>query len=377
MPHRISRLLVGGLLALAVFAPGAGAAAGPTVSVRVEGQAATLLPRTTVTTSTDPVQGGGNCSGTSAAGALDRAVGGNWDKQAFTQTILGETHAYAANDYWNFWINGTYSQVGICSYEVQPGDRILMLVQVDDSSYRPTVFPLTLDGVPARASRGVPFEVTVNELRTDGTATTPAPAAGATISGEGFAVTTGADGRATLALERTGTVTLTATKAGRVASDPETVCVSEGEDGTCGTRDSRPAEAWIGGIAEGQVFEPGRGPRELSGTVGSRPGATGRAASRAAAGDPSGLLMVKLRLTRNDGGRCSYFSGRREVFRPARCGAANGFWFRIGDRADWSYLLPGRLTRGRYVLDVNAIDRAYNRDDARRRGGNRIVFYVR
>jgi hypothetical protein len=29
------------------------------------------------------------------------------------------------------------------------------------------------------------------------------------------------------------------------------------------------------------------------------------------------------------------------------------------------------------VLDVNAVDKAYNRDDARRRGANRIVFHVR
>jgi hypothetical protein len=29
------------------------------------------------------------------------------------------------------------------------------------------------------------------------------------------------------------------------------------------------------------------------------------------------------------------------------------------------------------MLDVNAIDKAYNRDDRRRRRGNRIVFYVR
>jgi len=28
------------------------------------------------------------------------------------------------------------------------------------------------------------------------------------------------------------------------------------------------------------------------------------------------------------------------------------------------------------VLDANAIDKAYNRDDKRRRGGNRIVFHV-
>jgi hypothetical protein len=87
--------------------------------------------------------------------------------------------------------------------------------------------------------------------------------------------------------------------------------------------------------------------------------------------------MVKLRLTRNDHGRCAYFSGRKERFVPSRCGAAHGLWFGIGDRADWSYLLPSPLPRGRYVLDVNAIDKAYNRDDRRRRGGNRVVFEVR
>jgi hypothetical protein len=87
--------------------------------------------------------------------------------------------------------------------------------------------------------------------------------------------------------------------------------------------------------------------------------------------------MVKLRLTRDDNGRCAYFSGRKERFVASRCGATHGFWFAIGDRADWSYLLPSRLPRGRYVLDVNAIDKAYNRDDRRRRGGNRVVFEVR
>ena len=77
------------------------------------------------------------------------------------------------------------------------------------------------------------------------------------------------------------------------------------------------------------------------------------------ASDPSGLLAVKLRLTRRVGKKCSYFSGSRETFRPMRCG--RGSFFKIGDRADWSYLLPKRLGRGRYVLEAKAIDGAYNR----------------
>ena len=28
------------------------------------------------------------------------------------------------------------------------------------------------------------------------------------------------------------------------------------------------------------------------------------------------------------------------------------------------------------MLDANVVDRAYNRDDKRRRGGNRVVFHV-
>jgi hypothetical protein len=41
-----------------------------------------------------------------------------------------------------------------------------------------------------------------------------------------------------------------------------------------------------------------------------------------------------------------------------------------------SYLLPHRLGRGRYVLDVIATDGAGNRE-ALARGTSRVVFFVR
>jgi hypothetical protein len=91
----------------------------------------------------------------------------------------------------------------------------------------------------------------------------------------------------------------------------------------------------------------------------------------------SGLHAVKLRLTRTDGETCSTWSRSKERFVPRRCGAANGYWFVIGTQPDWEYQLAERLPRGRYVLDVNAIDKAFNRDDQRRRGENRAVFTVR
>ena len=38
------------------------------------------------------------------AAAVEAATGGNWDRQAFTQTILGETHAFGPqSDYWAQW----------------------------------------------------------------------------------------------------------------------------------------------------------------------------------------------------------------------------------------------------------------------------------
>ena len=97
-------------------------------------------------------------------------------------------------------------------------------------------------------------------------------------------------------------------------------------------------------LRDGAVFSRRRAPRLLRGRVGD---------------DPSGLYSVKLRLTQRVGRHCSYFSGRRERFRRMYCGG--GSFMRIGDQSDWSYLLPKRLGRGRYVLEAKAIDNAFNR----------------
>ena len=52
------------------------------------------------------------------------------------------------------------------------------------------------------------------------------------------------------------------------------------------------------------------------------------------------------------------FDGGSERFERHRCGGSQSF--RIGDRADWSYLLPKRLPKGRYTIRVVAIDNAGN-----------------
>ena len=372
MRHRLLGLLPAALvlvLALAI-APTAGATS---VSVRIVGDAVGI-DSTVVDTTAAPV-GAGGCPGHSAGGAIDRAVGGTWDQMAFVSTILGETHTYTARDYWNFWINDTYAQQGICAYTVSPGDRILMLVQRDDAASKPTVFPLALAGVPSTVTAGQPFTATVREQRTDGATTTPTAIAGATVAGGGISAQTDGDGHATLALPTAGPVVLRATRAGNVASDGAGVTVVAAATGSSdapaapgspppprSALSPTPPRATLRGIRDGQRFARGKGPRRLQAVMGS---------------DPAGLLAVKLRLTRTDRGRCTYFSGTSERFRrAARCGAGNGFWFGVGSAPTVDYLLPRALPRGRYVLDANVIDKAFNRDDARRRAANRVVFHV-
>src|SRR3954452_7279847 len=90
MTSRISGLAAVAL-ALAAFAPAAGAAAF-TATVRVEGQDATLLPTTTVTLDTAAPKSvhlaDNDCDGDTAAAALDQATKGNWDRTQFPKTIL-------------------------------------------------------------------------------------------------------------------------------------------------------------------------------------------------------------------------------------------------------------------------------------------------
>jgi hypothetical protein len=234
---------------------------------------------------------------------------------------------------------------------------------------------LRLSG-PAGARPGQPFGVRVVDGRN-----------GAAIDGAsvGGAVTDGS-GDATVVTNQRGVVSFKASKAGTIRSNALRVCVSDGADGACGSsapaasdgvgataRDRTTPQSFFTGIRDGQVFRRGAGPRVIRGRSGE-PVALG---SRSLRSDASGLLMVKLRLTRTAGARCSTWSRTKERFVRRRCGVGNGSWFRISDRSPWEYQLAQRLPRGRYVLDVKAIDRAYNRDEQRRRGANRVIFRVR
>jgi hypothetical protein len=383
---RISRnlsaaALVGALLATAGAAT---ALAGPTVTVRVEGESATLLPRTTVTLNApEPVSG---CAANSVAAAINLAVGGNWDHGEFTKTILGETHEFLhEGDTWAEWVDYKWGN-GICSDMLNEGDEVVMIADHEpEPTFTPTRWPLIVTGVPATASVGVPFTAHISEVRTrEGTFPnagegTPTPVAGATIEGSGVTSTASdASGSATVTLTGAGSTTLRAVLSRDAPSATFSVCAHNGNDGNCGTQAPSSSSttttsaaalapsykgpfaivAKASDVVDGKVYRPSNAPRVLSGTV----AAHARVAS------------VSLRLRRSYRGRCWAYNGVSERFVRVHCG--RGSFFAVSKAPSFSYLLPGALARGRYVLDIEATDTAGNRTTLAR-GSTRIVFYVR
>ncbi len=351
--------IVAGLLSAVLLAPPP-AFAGPNVTVRVEGAGGTLLERTRVTLPDTPPPVA-SCGAHTAAAAIEVATGGNWDRQAFTNTILGETHAFTSSDYWAEWLDrgsGIKRGAGICADVLNAGDGVVMLADVSPPpNYVPTVFPLDLEGVPAQARVGDPITVTVVEYRsaTGGIGEGDRkPVAGATVRAGAANATTGTDGRATLVLGERGALKVKATRPGNTASGAEDVVVGDVAAAPAPPDTTAPTGTILG-IRDGQRFTRRRAPRELRGT---------------ASADPSGLWAVKIRLTRRLGGTCWYFSGTKERFLERTCGKQ--YAFKVGESTEWSYLLPARLPRGRYTLDVYAVDKAFNRG-----AETRVVFRVR
>jgi opacity protein-like surface antigen len=384
------------LLATAVLAVCASSAEATTVSVRVSAVGPTSLPRTAVTMpATAPVKDGHECSATTAGAALDAAVGDpNWAahwNSSFGElqldSIYGEAHPFGSHLFWAVYVDGKSALDGLCNVDVAQNDYVQYIALCDPFD-PPTDGspcygePLQLQA-PASAAPGAPLDLTVTESQTDNSSgvTTIAPSSGATVSGGGGQATTDAQGHATLTPSTRGPVTIRATKGNRV-DDSAVTCISDGADGYCGSAtpgdtvppaptapapDTKPTYGFIKSIREHQHFRKGHGPRELKGT--SDP-------------DPSGLKDVQIRLTKRlpptaAGNRCDTFSEQRLRFvRMKRCGARRGTWFSIGSKADWSYLLPKKLGRGRYVLDLKTIDGAGNADVQLARTRNRVVFFV-
>ena len=390
MHFRRSAGLTAGLLCLAALAAAPAALAAPvTVDLRIEGESRTLFedPVTVDVRSFrftgDPVEY--RCDGTPAENmgpsATPVPTRGGAIAQAAEQTpfalrgqffaslgspsfseIAGDDVAFdsASGKFLAEYNNGSFASFGACADPVQSGDDVLF-------AYADGSEQLLALGGPATARPGEPVTVKVTD------AANAAPVSGASVGGG----ETGADGTTAVGpFTARGNTDLKASKPGTIRSNRLRVCVTNGADGACGTTapgasapgGSAPPVAVadriapvtrIAGIREKQRFSRRRAPRTLRGSV---------------APDPSGLRAVKLSLTRSAGGRCRLYSPTRERFRPSRCGRR--VYFAIGDEPDWSYLLPSRLPRGRYVLDAVAVDRLGNRDRLAR-GRTRVVFFVR
>ncbi|HWK28134.1 MAG TPA: hypothetical protein VNS09_16330 [Solirubrobacter sp.] len=351
---------VAGVLALAAPA----VAAPVTVDLRIEDATRTLFEGP-VTTDTAPfvAADGPHACGTvptrgaalsTAAQAGLFAMQATWNAQFNSPTIdaiAGESLAYdpGTGRFLAEYKNGAFASVGACDDAVAAGDRVLF-------AYTDGNEPLLALSGPATAKPGEAVTLRVTDA---GGAAVAGAAVGDRVSGADGTVTAGP-------WSDRGNHDLKASKAGTVRSNRVRVCVTDGADGACGTSvpvtpppgepDRAAPTATLSGFKDHQAFT--RGPRELKGAF----------------TDASGIKQVKLRLTKRAGKRCWYFSGRQERFRGTRCG--KGAYFAIGDKADWSYLLPARLTKGRYVLDAIAIDGAGNRTPLAR-GTTRVVFTVR
>jgi len=388
-----------------------------TVSVRVEGPGGqTLLPQTTVTTNTTPIDIDGNpadaCSGTSAGGALYDAVHGNWGV-AFSTSVGGvEINAIdgldfttSSDQYWSFWYDGQAATVGACSEELAADDRVVFFAQCygvgPDCATANAPDHFLTESAPSAATvqAGTPVTVTVGSVGTGYPGGPESLPPGVSVTAGGVSVVPGAGGVASLTFPTPGTYTLQASAPDSVPSDTYALCVHNGNDGNCGTPAPvtttttttatttatvstttsatsttstasvgvlgtsvkvAPVTAFASSVRNSHVYSAAHAPRTLAGRV-----------------SLSGTLTdVRLRLTRDDDGRCSAYDGLTERFRSTRCGVAHGSFFSVGRTATFTYLLPSRLGRGRYVLDVEAIDSA-GHVSALYHGTSRMVFYVK
>jgi hypothetical protein len=403
--RRFSLALGAVCLSLSVSASPALAAEPATVTVRVEGLTETLLAPTQVTTTTAPVVKDGHpedsCPGTGALGALQLATGGNWSgpwneeyEQYEVYSIEGESHIFElgapANYYWSFWLNEKEASLGACETELHAGDRVLFFPACYGEAC-PAKPPMPL-GIEAPASANVeePVSVTIKKYGAEGKGEA---VAGATVTGAG--ATTDSNGHATLTFSQPGQVTVRVAAPESIPTET-TICVHNGNDGTCGTHaafsstgsetsasgsgttSGTTSGTGTGGVAsyvtpyngpyalvadatgliDGHVYRSGHAPRVLSGTILAH----------------SPVSSVSLELRRGYKGRCYAYDGTTERFLTARCG--EGSFFNVSSDGVFSYLLPSALAPGRYVLDIEATDVAGNRTTLAR-GTSRTVFYVR
>jgi hypothetical protein len=366
-------------------AAGSAAAAPVTVNLRIEGSTKTLYdgPITTDAETINTPSGGQHaCDGTNdggtttggtpttaaydAAKQLSAAFDGTYSGDYFVTQIGDDAMPASFDPSWSWWVNYSYGPTGGCGYVMQPNDQILWSFgHYSDSA-------LKLSGTPGRAATGESFTVHVDQYTQDQNTfqTVRSDATGASVGGG----STDASGNAVVSFANAGTYTLKATRQNSVRSNGQTVCVYTPGSGDCGTdkaptdngnpapvdttptptppapaaKDTTPPAIQITSPIDGKTYS--KGPRTLAGD----------------AVDSGGITQVFLRLRATDGGnltsasRCRWFSAKRGVFTHRTVPCSKARFFRIGSNAHWSYLLPARLRKGKYTLDVKVLDHSYN-----------------
>jgi|HubBroStandDraft_3_1064219.scaffolds.fasta_scaffold32836_2 hypothetical protein len=394
-------------LCLAVLGSTDAQAAPITVNLRVEGSSGTLYEGPITTEAEEistPSSGGshscdvkdngsnegfGVSSGTPTTALHDAAVAdglkfdATWSNtyNDFLVTEVGLDINGGEPEYpsWGYAVNYTTAGVGGCQFQVAPGSEVLWAYDYSNLKHL-----LSLTG-PASASVGSPITIHVVDGQTG------IPVAGAAIGEDLAGVTTtipgstvtNAEGNATVTFTHVGAVKLKATQAESVRSNGLSICVHNGNDGTCGTQipppcatESVPAGACGGppivapqqsaatalaaGVKAGHVYSRRKAPRILKGAVTVPAGGT--------------LKDVRVSLERRSGKRCFAFNGVKERFVKSRCGATK--FFSVGDSESFSYLLPAALPAGRYVYDIEAVN-ASGQPTKLVAGVSHVVFYVK
>jgi hypothetical protein len=426
------------LLALPAFAHAA------SVSVRIEAASAQLVPRTDVTLPTGPVTPigagvGQTCPGDSVIGVLNAATGGDWwgkwsaadgwSIERIKTVTVTVSDPPISGQHWVAYVNNSYVNDPPCHATVPPDATVLLYPACGTASSQCFAGePLQISTL-AIAAPGVRLGVQVWELNTSfynalGT-TSRGPSINATVTGPNGSATTDsyyAFGTATVTLTERGPNLVTVAKGNRVPDratvcvtdgndgycgspapvpvpfDPYAFCQTTGDDGLCGTLDKRPPVGHINQPIQAKTYASKSSPRFLKGTVDH---------------DPSEVAQVKLRLVRQ-----SRVTGtkivkkkvtvkrrvhgklvRKRVVKKVRvkvrvtacfawnstksswtrlrsCKVVPAQWFKADGDEVWSYEFLEALPGGRYTLDAQAFDGAGNVDSAPEIGRNRATFTV-
>lgn len=360
--HRFGTLGVLVAILLAALVAATSAAAAPvTVNLRIEGSTSTLYEGSIttdgklVTTQAggshqcDGTQGtnpDGNTAGGTPTTALDDAAlksGFTWDggyNAGFGDFLVerigtdGQVGVFGSS-FWSVSVDRKALGVGGCQARVNNGDTVLW----DWTEFGAP--NLQLSG-PATVQTGHPATVTVQQYDDNGSLS---PAVGASVGG----ATTDSNGSAAVSFASAGTQHLKATLAGANRSNAIGICVYASSSAECApppgeppaVQDTVAPDVAITGIKDGKHFV--HGPRKLSGS----------------ASDAGGLFQVYFRLRRVTSAGCQWYSSKRSVFTNPHS-HCNARFQRVGTKPTWSYLLPKRLPKGRYTLDVKAIDRVFH-----------------